>query len=52
MAEDLAFLRSELEIERRSLAMLPPESAITREKAIALIARCQRAIDAARGHIG
>jgi hypothetical protein len=52
VAEDLAFLRSELEIERRSLAMLPPEAPITREKAIALIVRCQRAIDAARGQIG
>ena len=52
MAEDLAFLRSELEIERRSLAMLPPESPITREKAIALIVRCQKAIAAAEGRLG
>lgn len=52
MAEDLAFLRSELEIERRSLAMLPPEATISREEAIALIRRCQHAIDAARNQIG
>ena len=41
----------EFEIGRRSLAMLPPESPIIREKAIALIVRCQRAIDAARDHL-
>ena len=52
MAEDIEYLRSELENERRSLAMLPPSSPITREKAIALIERCQRAIDAVRGRIG
>jgi hypothetical protein len=52
MADDIEFLRSELEIERRSLAMLPASSPITREKAIALIERCQRAIDAVRGRIG
>lgn len=45
---ELELLRTELERERRSLAMLPPESPITRERAIALIERCQAAIDVAR----
>jgi hypothetical protein len=44
--------RRHLKIERRSLAMLPPSSPITRDKAIAIIERCQRAIDAVRGRIG
>ena len=46
--EDLESLKCELERERRSLAMLPPTSPITREKAIALIRRCQAAIAAAQ----
>jgi len=32
--------------------MLPPTSPITREKAIAIVVRCQNAIDAVRGRIG
>jgi hypothetical protein len=45
---DLELLRVELELERRSLAMLSPGSPITREKAIAMIERCQRLVDEAR----
>ena len=45
---NLELLRVELEQERRSLAMLPPNAPITREKAIALIERCQRLVDEAR----
>jgi hypothetical protein len=41
-----------LEVERRSLAILPPGAMISREEAIAIIRRCQRAIDAARNQIG
>jgi hypothetical protein len=50
--EDLESLKGELERERRSLAMLPPTSPISREKAIQLIGRCQAAIAAAQGRIG
>jgi hypothetical protein len=52
--DDLESLKGELEIERRSLAMLPPSSSITKEKALDLVRRCQAAIAAAqaRGRIG
>ncbi|HEV8299306.1 MAG TPA: hypothetical protein VGQ20_18495 [Acidimicrobiales bacterium] len=50
---DLELLKSELEQERRSLAMLAPSATISKHEAIALIERCQRAIDAAgTGRIG
>jgi hypothetical protein len=45
---ELELLRVELEQRRRSLAMLPTTTALTREQAIAVIERCQHAIDAAR----
>ena len=50
--DDLESLKGELERERRSLAMLSPTAAISREKAIDLIRRCQAAIAAAQGRIG
>jgi len=50
--DNLESLKGELERERRSLAMLPPTSPISREKAMDLIRRCQAAIAAAQGHIG
>jgi len=50
--DDLDSLKGELERERRSLAMLSPNSPISREKAIDLIRRCQAAIAAAQGRIG
>lgn len=40
-------LKSELERERRSLAMLDPTATISKFEAVALIERCQRAIEAA-----
>ena len=40
-------LKSELERERRSLAMLDPSATLSKFEAVALIERCQRAIDAA-----
>jgi hypothetical protein len=43
----LEHLRWELESERRSLAMLSPAATVSRDNAMALIERCQRAIDAA-----
>jgi hypothetical protein len=46
--EDIESLKGELERERRSLAMLSPNSPISREKAIDLIRRCQAAIAAAQ----
>lgn len=46
-------LEAELERERRSLAMLPPTSPLSREQAMALIERCQKALrDARRGRTG
>jgi hypothetical protein len=45
---ELELLRVELEQRRRSLAMLPTTTSLTREQAIAVIERCQHAIDAAR----
>ena len=52
--DDLESLKGELEIERRSLAMLPPASTVSKEKALELLRRCQAAIAAAqaRGRIG
>ena len=50
--DDLESLKGELERERRSRAMLSPNSPISREKAIDLIRRCQAAIAAAQGRIG
>ncbi len=49
---DLDLLNSELETERRSLAMLAPTTTIKREEAIALIERCQRTIAAAKKYAG
>jgi len=46
--DDLESLRSELEQLRRSLAMLPPSAPLTREKGLALVERCQTAVDTAR----
>lgn len=46
--QSLTAVEAELERERRSLAMLPSSSPITRERAIALIERCQQAIRVAR----
>ena len=46
--DDIDVLASELERERRSLAMLSPQAALSREKAMSLIERCQLAVDAAR----
>jgi hypothetical protein len=45
---DLELLRVELEQQRRSLAMLPPQTNMTRERALELVTRCQAAIEAAR----
>jgi hypothetical protein len=52
--DELESLKGELEIERRSLAMLPPAAPIPKEKALELLRRCQAAIAAAqtRGRIG
>ncbi len=44
---DLQQLKSELERERRSLAMLDQTATISKFEAVALIERCQRAIEAA-----
>ena len=44
---ELQQLKSELERERRSLAMLDPTATISKFEAVALIERCQRAIEAA-----
>lgn len=44
----IELLRVELEQQRRALAMLPPQSPLTRETAIALIERCQSLVEAAR----
>jgi hypothetical protein len=44
----IELLRVELEQQRRALAMLPPQAPLSREAAIALIERCQAAIDATR----
>lgn len=49
---DLETLKGELEIERRSLAMLPPASPIPKERVLDLVRRCQAAIAAAQGRIG
>ena len=49
---DLESLKSELERERRSLAMLSPNAPISREKATELIRRCQAAIAAAQHSTG
>lgn len=46
--DDLESLKGELEIERRSLAMLPPSAYITKDKAMDLIRRCQAAIAASQ----
>jgi hypothetical protein len=53
-ALNLETLKGELEIERRSIAMMPPASSIPKEKALDLVRRCQAAIAAsqARGRIG
>lgn len=45
---DLATLDAELERQRRSLAMMPPRTPLTREQAMDTIERCQAAIRAAR----
>ena len=45
---DLDVLRAELERERRSLAMLPPQTPVSREVVISMIERCQLAIETAR----
>jgi hypothetical protein len=45
---DLELLRVELEQQRRSLAMLPPQAHISREHALELVTRCQAAVEAAR----
>jgi hypothetical protein len=52
--DELESLKGELEIDRRSLAMLPPASTVSKEKALELLRRCQAAIAAAqaRGRIG
>jgi hypothetical protein len=52
--DELESIKGELEIERRSLAMLPPSSSIPKEKVLELVRRCQAAIAAAqtRGRIG
>lgn len=44
---NLQTLKNELENERRSLAMLDASATITKFEAVALIERCQRAIEAA-----
>ena len=44
---NLQKLKSELERERRSLAMLDPTATISKFEAVALIERCPRAIEAA-----
>jgi hypothetical protein len=49
---DLETLKGELEIERRSLAMLPPSSPIPKERVLELVRRCQAVIAAAQGRIG
>jgi hypothetical protein len=46
--DDLESLKGELEIERRSLAMLPPTANVTKDKVMDLIRRCQAAIAAAQ----
>jgi hypothetical protein len=48
--ERIDVLVSDLERERRSLAMLPPQAALSREKAMALIERCQALVAETRGH--
>jgi hypothetical protein len=48
--DNIDVLASELERERRSLAMLSPQAALSREKAMSLIERCQAAIEATRQH--
>jgi hypothetical protein len=49
---DLELMKAELEQERRSLAMLRPSATISKDEAIALIERCQRALNAAVPRIG
>jgi hypothetical protein len=44
----LESLKGELEIERRSVAMLPPTAYVTKDRAIELIRRSQAAIAAAQ----
>ena len=41
---DLALIESELERERRSIAMLPPEAPLSRETAMAILERCLTAV--------
>ncbi len=45
---ELDLLSTELEQQRRSLAMLPPRTALTREQVMDVIERCQAAIDRAK----
>jgi hypothetical protein len=46
--ENIDLLASDLERERRSLAMLPPQAALSREKAMVLIERCQDLVASVR----
>jgi hypothetical protein len=46
--DDIDLLATDLERERRSLAMLPPQAALSREKAMALIERCQALVTETR----
>jgi hypothetical protein len=46
--DDIDLLASDLERERRSLAMLSPQAALSREKAMHLIERCQAVVEATR----
>lgn len=47
MTADLERARTNLEQHRRSLAMLPPGTPITREAALDVIELCQAAVDIA-----
>jgi hypothetical protein len=46
--DNIDLLASDLERERRSLAMLSPQAVLSREKAIHLIERCQAVVEASR----
>jgi hypothetical protein len=48
--EQIDLLATDLERERRSLAMLPPQAPLSREKAMALIERCQALVAETRRH--
>jgi hypothetical protein len=46
--DDIDLLATDLERERRSLAMLSPQAMLSREKAMLLIERCQAVVEATR----